>query len=111
MRFLKRLTLTLLWGLLTGWGSWAQTGQASLFDGTWKVDLKSEKYISKPIEILLKDGEYSCRSCTPPYTIKADGKDHKVSVSPYFDTENITIVDQRTLSRIDKQRWRTSRNP
>lgn len=103
MRFLKRLTLTILWGLLTGWGSWAQTGQASLFDGTWKVDLKSEKYISNPIEILLKDGEYSCRSCTPPYTIKADGKDHKVSVSPYFDTENITIVDQRTLSRIDKK--------
>ena len=75
----------------------------SLFDGTWKVDLKSEKYTSKPIEIVLKDGQYSCRSCTPPYTIKADGKDHKVSVSPYFDTENITIVDQRTLSRIDKK--------
>jgi len=62
-----------------------------------------QKYTPKPIEIVLKDGENSCRSCTPPYTIKADGKDHKVSVSPYFDTENITIVDQRTLSRIDKK--------
>jgi hypothetical protein len=75
----------------------------SVFDGTWKVDLKSEKYISKPIEILLKDGQYSCRSCTPPYTVKADGKDHKVGVSPYFDAENLTIVDQRTVSRIDKK--------
>ena len=75
----------------------------SPFDGTWKLDLKSEKYTSKPMELVLKDGEYSCRSCTPPYTIKADGKDHKVSVSPYFDTENITIVDQHTLSRIDKK--------
>lgn len=75
----------------------------SPFDGTWKVDLKSEKYTSKPMEFLLKDGEYSCHSCTPPYTIKADGKDHKVSVSPYFDTENLTIVDQRTVSRIDKK--------
>jgi hypothetical protein len=103
IRFLKRLALFVLWGLLTGWGSWAQSVPTSLFDGTWKVDLKSEKYISKPIEILLQNGEYSCRSCTPPYTIKADGKDHKVSVSPYFDTENITIVDQRTLSRIDKK--------
>ena len=80
----------------------AAMGQ-SPFDGTWKVDLKSEKYVSKPLEYLLKDGEYSCRSCTPPFTIKADGKDHKVSVSPYFDTESITIVDQRTLSRIDKK--------
>ena len=103
MRFLKRLALVVLWGLLTGWGSWTQTGQTSPFDGTWKVDLKSEKYISEPVEILLINGEYSCRSCTPPYTIKADGKDHEVSVSPYFDTENITIVDGRTLSRIDKK--------
>jgi len=75
----------------------------SPFEGTWKVDLKSQKYISKPLEYVLKDGEYSCRSCTPPYTIKADGKDYKVSVSPYFDTENITVLDQRTLSRIDKK--------
>lgn len=75
----------------------------SVFAGTWKADLKSGKYISKPMDIMLKDGEYSCRSCTPPYTIKADGKDHKVSVSPYFDTENLTIVDQRTVSRIDKK--------
>jgi hypothetical protein len=80
----------------------AAMGQ-SVFDGTWKVDLKSEKYTSKPMEYLLKDGEYSCRSCSPPYTIKADGKDHKVSVSPYFDTQSITIVDQRTVSRIDKK--------
>jgi hypothetical protein len=75
----------------------------SPFEGTWKVDLKSQKYISKPLEYVLKDGEYSCRSCTPPYAIKADGKDYKVSVSPYFDTENITVLDQRTLSRIDKK--------
>ena len=75
----------------------------SRFEGTWKLDLKSEKYTSKPLEYLLKDGEYSCRSCSPPYTIKADGKDHKVSVSPYFDTLTITVVDQRTLSRIDKK--------
>ena len=75
----------------------------SVFDGVWKVDLKAEKYVSTPIEIVLQDGEYTCRSCTPPYTIKADGQDHKVSVSPYFDSMAITIVDQRTISRIDKK--------
>jgi hypothetical protein len=75
----------------------------SAFDGIWKVDLKAEKYIARAIEVVLQDGEYACRSCTPPYTIKADGQDHQVSVSPYFDSMAVTIVDQRTISRIDKK--------
>jgi len=89
--------------LVVAWFCPVLTLGQSVFDGTWKVDLKSEKSMFKPIEIVLKDGEYSCRSCTPSYAIKADGQDHKVKVSPYFDTMAITIVNERTVSRIDKK--------
>lgn len=75
----------------------------SPFDGTWKVDLNLEKSTQPPLEYVLENGEFSCKSCTPPYSVKADGQDHKLSVSPYFDSMAITIVDDHTLSRVDKK--------
>lgn len=44
------------------------------FDGTWKVDFQS----AMPTKVnvwLLKDGMYSCTSCSPSIEVKADGKD------------------------------------
>ena len=35
-------------------------------DGTWKADLATVQIDAKPDQALLKDGKYSCATCTPP---------------------------------------------
>jgi len=81
----------------------AQTG----FDGTWKVDLSSAQFPTKPDVYLLQNGTYECKTCTPPYSLKADGQDHAVSGHPYFDTVNIKVVDDHTLIETDKKNGKT----
>ncbi len=51
---------------------------AAPIDGTWKADVKSAKLPQKPDSYLLKNGSYSCETCTPPYTVKADGAFHPI---------------------------------
>jgi hypothetical protein len=46
----------------------------SPFDCTWKMNLDSVKWTGKPEQSELIGGNYTCKSCVPPYTIKADGK-------------------------------------
>jgi hypothetical protein len=75
----------------------------SVFDGTWKADLNAAKFPDKPDEYMLKDGMYSCKSCAPPYTVKADGSDQKVAGHPYFDTTNIKIVNDKTIEETTKK--------
>jgi len=75
----------------------------SVFDGTWKADLNATKFPDKPDEYVLKDGMYSCKSCAPPYTVKADGTDQKVAGHPDFDTTNIKIVDEKTIEETTKK--------
>lgn len=76
---------------------------ASAFDGTWKADMNSVKWPSKPGVYLLKDGMYSCKTCVPAYTIKADGTDQAVAGSKYFDTEAVKVVDDHTTQFTDKK--------
>ena len=71
--------------------AWAQNP----FDGTWKVDASSAKIAAKPDVYVLQNGMYDCKSCVPPYKIKADGTDQKVSGHPYFDTIAIKAVDDK----------------
>ena len=47
----------------------------SAFDGTWKVDMNKVDFPKKPDVFLLQDGMYECKTCTPPYKVKADGTD------------------------------------
>ncbi len=75
----------------------------SAFDGTWKIDIKSAKYSTKPDTILLKDGVYECPTCIPPIKVKADGTDQKVSDSHYFDTMAIKVVNDHTVQETDKK--------
>ena len=70
----------------------------SSFDGTWKGDLASSKLPEKPDVYLLKEGMYHCKTCAPPYAVKADGSDQKIKGHPYFDTDSITVVDARTIT-------------
>lgn len=72
-------------------------------NGTWKIDLNKLQMDSKPQVFELKDGMYTCSTCVPKITIKADGKDQKVTGDPYVDTLSVRVVDPNTIERIGKK--------
>ena len=69
----------------------------SPFDGTWKADMASLQIQSRPDSFVLKNGTYSCSSCTPAYTVPADGAYHAVKGKDYWDDVSFTVVDDRTV--------------
>ena len=71
----------------------------SPFDGTWKADLSSLAVTAKPDKYLLKGGTYTCSTCTPPLTVKADGAFHAVKGRDYWDEIAIKEVDAQTVTR------------
>src|SRR5712692_6703508 len=95
----KLLWFVLLASLLTPGLVMAQ----SVFDGTWKVDMKTAQFPTKPDVYLLQDGMYHCKSCVPPVDIKADGQDQKVTGHPYYDTLSIKVVDNNTIEGAEKK--------
>jgi hypothetical protein len=72
-------------------------------NGTWKIDLNKLQMDPKPLVYELKDGEFTCSTCDPKYTIKADGQDHAISGDPYADTVAVTVIDPNTISVIGKK--------
>jgi hypothetical protein len=54
----------------------------------------------KPVVLLLADGSYTCTSCGPPYTIKADGSDQVVKGHPI--TESVQVVSDHAIKVTDK---------
>jgi hypothetical protein len=71
------------------------------FNGTWKVDFQS----AMPTKVnvwLLKNGSFSCTSCTPTVEVKADGKDQSVKGQQY-DTIRIEVVDSQTVREVEKK--------
>jgi hypothetical protein len=75
----------------------------SAFDGTWKVDMNKVNFPKKPDVILLQNGMYECKTCTPPFSIKANGTDQPVTGHPYFDTIAIELVNDHELKETDKK--------
>ena len=75
----------------------APVAAQSVFDGTWKGNPKSETLDVKPDEFVLTGGTYSCKTCLPPYSVKADGSFHAVADRPYWDEIAIKTVDPRTV--------------
>jgi hypothetical protein len=75
----------------------------SAFDGTWKIDMNNVNFPKKPDVFVLQNGTYECKTCVPPYTIKADGTDQSVSGHPYFDSAAITVVDDHKIQETDKK--------
>jgi hypothetical protein len=73
------------------------------FDGTWKTNIESLKTTEKPIVLLLAGGEYSCSSCNPPYTVKADGAEHTVTGQAYFDVAKVTVTGPNSADIVLKQ--------
>lgn len=75
----------------------------SQFDGTWKTDMSTAGFSKKPNVLLLQNGTYECKTCVPPYAIKADGSDQSVSGHPYFDTIAIKVVNDREVEMTNKK--------
>jgi hypothetical protein len=79
----------------------------SAFDGTWKVDINKAQLPKKPDVYLLQGGMYNCKTCVPPFEIKADGQDQKVTGHPYYDTASIKILDDQSIEETDKKDGKT----
>jgi hypothetical protein len=75
----------------------------SVFSGTWRPDSQKFGPTRKPDVIELVNGIYDCQTCTPPYKIKADGADQKISANPYYDTLGVEIADDRTVKKTAKR--------
>jgi glucose dehydrogenase len=75
----------------------------SQFDGTWKFNMNNIEFSKKPDVFLLQNGTYECKTCAPPYTVKADGTDQAVSGYPYFDTIAIHVVNDRAIEATNKK--------
>jgi hypothetical protein len=71
-------------------------------NGTWKADVDSVQFETKPDDLLLQDGTYSCKSCTPAYSVAADGAFHPVSL-PYADSDSVKVVDDHTITESSKK--------
>jgi hypothetical protein len=82
---------------------WAQ----SAFDGTWVQDVGATQYSKKPHDYVLNKGTYSCSSCVPKISVKADGTDQPVPGSKYFNTVAIHEVDANTIAEVDKKDGKT----
>ena len=75
----------------------------SVFNGTWKMDMNKVDFPKKPDEYLLQSGMYECKTCAPPYKIKADGSDQPVTGHPYFDSVAIKVVNDHEIEETDKK--------
>ena len=71
---------------------------AGPLDGTWKTDIATMNVKSTPAVYKLKDGMYTCDSCKPSYTVKADGTDQPVKGRAYADTIAVTVTDPSNIT-------------
>jgi hypothetical protein len=72
----------------------------SPFDGTWKLNLDSVKYSGKPDEQLLIDGHYTCKTCVPPYTVKADGTQQPTPGNSFIDHIAVKVLSPSAVEMI-----------
>jgi hypothetical protein len=79
----------------------------SAFDGTWKIDMDAADFSRKSRVYLLQDGIYECKTCAPPYKVKADGTDQPVAGHPYVDTVAIKVLNDHAIAETDKKAGKT----
>jgi len=75
----------------------------SAFEGTWRLSPQSGQFGGKPDTFSLESGIYRCDSCVPKVDVKADGKDHKRTGSPYSDTISARAIDDHTIEVVMKK--------
>jgi hypothetical protein len=84
----------------------AATG-ADPINGTWKTDLASIKIDARPDQLLLKGGQFSCPTCTPPIAVAADGAFHPVD-RPYADHMSVKVDDDHNVTRTNQKGGKTT---
>jgi len=77
------------------------------FDGTWKIDVDKAVWPTKAEIFLLQNGMYQCKTCIPVISVNADGEDHSVAGSPYYDTVSIRIVNDHSIEKTKKKGGKT----
>ena len=81
-------------------GSVSLFGQ-SAFDGTWRFNTQSAQFKGNE-KFSLQNGMWHCDTCVPKIAVKADGKNQKVSGSPYYDAIDVREVDDHTVEITNK---------
>jgi hypothetical protein len=102
MNKIERLVIYGVFLMLVLWAPASLLAQ-SPFDGTWKFDMNTVDFPKKPDVFLLQNGMYECKTCAPPYKVKADGTDQSVSGYPYFDTVAIKVVNDHEIGETYKK--------
>ncbi len=74
----------------------------SAFDGNWKARVDSIQVTGKPEVFEIQNGVYDCKSCAPPYKIKADGTDQPVPGHAYLDHEAVRVLSPSSIEFTDK---------
>jgi hypothetical protein len=81
---------------------------AAGIDGTWKTDLSTLQLEQKPDQLMLKAGQFSCATCTPPLTVAADGAFHAVTGRPYADQMSVKVDDDHNVTRTAQKGGKTT---
>lgn len=82
----------------------------SVFNGEWVLDLSSAQLSDKPFTVTLKDGQFTCDSCVPSYTVPADGAFHPVTNQTSLDEASVTIIDPRTMRMVERLHGQVTRD-
>jgi hypothetical protein len=77
----------------------------SKFDGTWKVEKHQPS--KKPYVFSLRSGTFHCTGCVPAWTVPADGQDHAVKGSPYYDALNVKVASDGAIGMLSKKDGKT----
>jgi hypothetical protein len=80
---------------------------ADPINGTWKTELASIKIDTKPDELLLKGGQFTCPTCTPAIAVAADGAFHPVD-RPYADHMSVKVDDDHNVTRTNQKGGKTT---
>ncbi len=86
---------------LVFFGSVPLFGQ-SAFDGTWRLNTQSAQFTGND-KFSMQNGMWRCDTCVPKIAVKADGKEQKVSGSPYYDTISVREADDHTVEITNKK--------
>lgn len=70
--------------------------------GIWRVNADSLQ-ATRAHEFAIRDGMYACMSCSPSYSIPADGAFHAVPSSPSHDELAVLVLDPRKLQITERK--------
>lgn len=79
------------------------TSAQSAFDGTWKIGANKVDLPKNPDVYVLQNSMYECKTCVPPYKVKADGTDQSASGNRQFDAVAVKVVSDHEIEVTNKK--------